>query len=326
MLILEVMAKHIKKILFTPLFIFACTFASVHAQDQVEVFIADFTDDALRLTMEENVTAFLSNVNTAFEYDSTFLLQTDFFLNSYKEEFQNLWESTPFYIPENTIIESVNRLATGRYEMRNVPAYFVDPDGEEHYEEAVIQFTPSGLISEFRIGLAAHRFQELMNAGQDEVDQANRETILNFVENFRTSYNRKDIDYINTVFSDQALIIVGRVIENTGEESSYQQQVEYLQFTKGEYVDRLRRLFARNEWINVGYEDIGIIRHPKHPDIYGVSLTQYYSSATYSDEGYLFLLIDFEDPEKPLIHVRTWQPKRVTPEDEVFHIGYMEIF
>lgn len=311
---------------FLLILIFGFSAFESYAQDPVEVFIADFTDDNLRQTMEENATAFLSNVNIAFEYDSTNLVESDFFMDAYVPEFQALWESTPFYIPENTIIESLNRLSTGRYEMRNIPAYFVDPEGDEHYEEAVIQFTPSGLISEFRIGLAAHRFQEIMNAGQDEIDQANRETILNFVENFRTSYNRKDIDYINTVFSDQALIIVGRVIENTGEESAYQQQVEYLQFTKGEYIDRLRRLFSRNEWINVGYEDIGIIRHPKHPDIYGVSLTQYYSSATYSDEGYLFLLIDFEDPDKPLIHVRTWQPKRVTPEDEVFHIGYMEIF
>jgi hypothetical protein len=312
-------------ILFFTVFI-SLSITHVNAQEPVEIFIADFTDDALRLTMEQTASNFLSDVNVAFAEKSEGIAGSDYFMNAYTEEFAVLWNSTPFYIPENTIIESANRLATGRYEMRNIPAYFVDPDGEEHYEEAVIQFTPSGLISEFRIGLAAHRFQEIMDAGEDEIDNANRETILSFVENFRTSYNRKDIDYINTVFSDQALIIVGRVIENTGEESAYQQQVEYLQFTKGEYIERLRRLFARNEWINVGYEDIGIIRHPKHPEIYGVSLTQYYSSATYSDEGYLFLLIDFEDPDKPLIHVRTWQPKRATPEDEVFHIGYMEIF
>ena len=316
--------RRLSNIFFSVFVVFSS--ANVLAQEPVEIFIADFNDDALRLKMEQNASAFLSDVNQAFSDESDSIADSSYFINSYTEEFSALWNSTPFYIPENTIIESVNKLSSGRYEMRNVPAYFVDPSSEEHYEEAVLQFSPSGLISEFRIGLAAHRFQEIMDAGQDEIDNANRETILNFVENFRTSYNRKDIDYINTVFSDQALIIVGRVIENTGEESAYQQQVEYLQFTKGEYIDRLRRLFSRNEWINVGYEDIGIIRHPKHPEIYGVSLTQYYSSATYSDEGYLFLLIDFEDPDKPLIHVRTWQPKRVTPEDEVFHIGYMEIF
>ena len=296
------------------------------AQEPVEIFLADFNDDTLRLKMEKNASTFLSNVNHAFFEQRDSISASHVFLNLYKSEFADLWSSTPFYIPETTIIESVNRLATGHLEMRNIPAYFVDPDGQKHYEETVLQFAPSGLISEFRIGLATHRFQEIMNASKDEIDNANRKTILNFIENFRTSYNRKDIEYINTIFSNQALIIVGRVIETTGQESAYQQQVEYLQFTKGEYIERLETLFAQNEWINVGYEDIGIIRHPKHPEIYGVSLTQYYNSETYSDEGYLFLLIDFEVPEKPLIHVRTWQPKRVTPEDEIFHIGYMEIF
>lgn len=246
---------------------------SVLAQDEVKVYVADFNEDNLRATMEEKASAFLTTVNGAFAEQNDSINVGDYLSDTYASEFKDLWISTPFYIPETSIIESVSKLSSGRYEMRNIPAYFVDPEGEEHYEEAVIQFTPSGLISEFRIGLAAHRFQEIMNAGEDDIDNANREVILNFVENFRTSYNRKDIDYINNVFSDQALIIVGRVVENTGEESSYQQQVEYLQFTKDEYISRLRGLFERNEWINVGYEEINIIRHPKHPDIYGISLT-----------------------------------------------------
>ena len=298
----------------------------IFAQEEVKVYVADFNGTELRMTIEEHASNFLTAVNEAYNAEADSLFSTDFFTNEFKSSFEELWSNTPFYIPETSIIEMAAKQTSGRYEMRNIPAYFVDPDGEEHYEEAVIQFTPSGLISEFRIGLAAHRFQEIMGAGEDVIDQANRETILSFVENFRTAYNKKDLDYINTVFSDQALIIVGQVVQGTGEESSYQQQVEYLQFTKDEYVDRLRVLFDRNEWINVGYEDISLIRHPKHPEIYGVSLTQYYNSSTYSDEGYLFLLIDFKDPDKPMIHVRTWQPKQATPEDEVFHIGFMEIF
>ena len=30
----------------------------------------------------------------------------------------------------------------------------------------------------------------------------------------------------------------------------------------------------------------------------------------HGDQGYLFLFIDFNDPDKPLIHIRTWQPER----------------
>ncbi len=41
--------------------------------------------------------------------------------------------------------------------------------------------------------------------------------------------------------------------------------------------------------------------------VYGVEMRQSYNSTTYSDEGYLFLLIDFSERD-PLIYVRAWQP------------------
>lgn len=296
------------------------------AQDQVEVFVADFQNKDLRSSMETNASALLTQVNQTFKDDTKLTINEKVITSYSKTTFVELWNNTPFYIPESKIIEAVAKLTNGKYEMRNIPTYFVDPNGVEHYEEAVIQFNASGVVSDFKIGIAAHRYQKIMEEGTDKVDKANRKKILTFIEDFRTSYNQKDINFISNVFSDQALIIVGRVLENTGETSALEKQVEYLQFNKDEYIDRLKRLFEVNEWINVGFEDIGIIRHPKFPDIYGVSLTQYYSSTIYSDEGYLFLLIDFKNPDEPMIHVRTWQPKQSTPEDEVFNIGYMEIF
>ncbi len=303
-----------------------CTFVPLFAQQDVEVFVADFANDELRLNIEQNASTFLSTINSSSPRSEINFSDTAKFADRFNDAFNELWENTPFYIPETTIIETVNRLTNGTYEMRNIPAYFLTPEGEELYEETVLQFDADGRIINFRIGLPAHRYQNLMLEGEDVTDQANRAVILQFVEQVRTAYNRKDLEFINTVFSDQALIIVGSVVQNTGDESAYQQQVEYLQFTKDEYIQRLSGIFSRNEWIDVGYEDIGIFRHPKHPEIYGVSLTQYYNSSTYSDDGYLFLLIDFKNPDQPVIHVRTWQPKNSTPEDEIFHIGYMEIF
>ena len=44
--------------------------------------------------------------------------------------------------------------------------------------------------------------------------------------------------------------------------------------------------------------------------IYGVQLKQGWNSSTYSDEGYLFLMIDFTNPKEPIIHVRAWQPEK----------------
>ena len=43
---------------------------------------------------------------------------------------------------------------------------------------------------------------------------------------------------------------------------------------------------------------------------FGINLRQDYFSSTYSDTGFLFLLVNVSDPELPLIQYRTWQPDR----------------
>ena len=300
--------------------------ASSSEPGPVRVFVSDFANHELRLNMEANATAFLTEINDAWNQNRDLNFAPGTLVESYRTPMKEMWETARFYVPDDVVIQSTSRLVSGHYEMRNIPLYFVDPDGDEHYEEGVIQFTPTGIISEFRIGLPAHRFQELMRQGQDDIDAANRHMILSFVENFRTAYNRKDLPFLRDVFSDQALIIVGRVVQNTGQQSAFEQQVEYLQFTKDEYIERLGNLFRVNTWIDVGFSDIRILRHPRHRSIYGVNLTQYYNSSIYSDVGYLFLLIDFRIPEEPMIHVRTWQPQYATPETDVFTLGDMEIF
>ena len=49
----------------------------------------------------------------------------------------------------------------------------------------------------------------------------------------------------------------------------------------------------------------------------------------YSDVGFIFLMIDFQDENHPLIQVRTWQPEklngRVLSRDEVFSLGNFDI-
>lgn len=71
------------------------------------------------------------------------------------------------------------------------------------------------------------------------------------------------------------------------------------------------------------FDDIKVMRHPAKEGFYGVTLKQGYSSDSYSDVGYLFLLWDFTNAEAPQIHVRTWQPEMLStttklPEEDVF--------
>lgn len=170
--------------------------------------------------------------------------------------------------------------------------------------------------------------KKIVSGKLPETDAENRRTILNYVEHLRTSYTTKDINFLEQLFSEEALIIVGKVIHSAPKiEGQYlsQKQVQYNVKSKRTYLDRLKMLFKRNKEIKLKFSDFKIMRHPTQEGLYGVTLRQSYSSDLYSDDGYLFLLWDFRDETSPLIHVRTWQPSMLDdqtqlPEKDIFNI------
>lgn len=168
---------------------------------------------------------------------------------------------------------------------------------------------------------------KVVSGNLDEKDAGNRQMILNYVEHLRTSYTTKDIDFLEQLFSENALIVVGTVVHSSQKETGYLSpaQVVYNIKSKRQYLDRLKQVFQANRTIDVQFSDFHIMRHPTLKGIYGVSLRQGYQSDLYSDDGYLFLLWDFRDETAPQIHVRTWQPRMQAdhtplPEDEIFNI------
>lgn len=150
-------------------------------------------------------------------------------------------------------------------------------------------------------------------------DSLRRRSILTYCEHFRCAYDTKDLDFLRQIFSDNALIIVGHTVRSAPSSASSvgaNEKVKYSIRSKQEYLDRLAKIFASNQKIRVNFSDFHILRHPTVDGIYGVSLRQKYSSGSYADDGYLFLLWDFRDESKPKIHVRTWQPQRALAQGE----------
>ena len=140
----------------------------------------------------------------------------------------------------------------------------------------------------------------------------------------------KDLDYIESVFSDNALIITGKVIREKPKSdyamrSLSTEKIVYQKRTKKEYIQNLKKVFAGNKYINVVFDEVEVIQHPKLTDIYGVTLKQEWNTTRYRDVGFVFLMIDFQDENNPLIQVRTWQPEKVDGKvlnrDEVFSLG-----
>ena len=302
----------------------------VKGQYASNLTIVDVENTHVAKTMEQSASQLLSEFNNAFFSDKTPALKIKGLNNEGKNSILSMWETTPFRCIETEIIERGYSTPTG-YQVRNIPLYLKDVPEDEAYKEIAVNFNKKGEIIDIYFTVGYHNYMEILNAEGNEVqDLRNRNVILDFVENFRTAYNRKDMNFLEKVYSNDALIITGKVVKVKEKSDSYFQslsteKIEYQVKTKKEYLSALANVFKNNSKINIDFEEIEVVRHPRYEEIYGVTLKQYWNTSNYSDVGYLFLMIDFRDADNPQIHVRTWQPEKYNgkdiEKDEIFHLG-----
>ena len=326
----------IKHFLFTAaLALFAVT---ANAQlDVVRFSIQDGISDAnLKAGIEKSTSRLLSALNaTVISGKSKIKLEKEdesLFTKDGRRCLDEMWASSAMMCPVSQVTEKGISMQNGTVQVRNVPITLLAADEDNCEQELVLCFNEKGQIDNIMIAL---RYLDVINAQISVKDFHRRQAIIDFVENFRTAYNRKDIEYINNVFSDNALIITGKVVkidkkrQDLTSQSLNNEQIQYQKSTKEEYINNLKRCFKNNSYINLIFDEIEVMRHPKRDDIFGVTLKQHWNSSNYSDVGYLFLMINFEDEMNPSIQVRTWQPDKYNgkplPRDEVFSLDMFSI-
>ncbi len=180
-------------------------------------------------------------------------------------------------------------------------------------ENVVFTFNKQHKIDGVLFGLGKEAYNDIMMKGVWNMDA--RLILTNFLEEYKTAYALKDLDFIRNVFDDNAVIITGRLtnrprttIENSGYLDS--KIVKYNRQTKNEYLRNLEHCFAGNEFINIRFANNDVIKAGNGGETYGIQIKQDYYSSTYGDTGYLFLIVDVNNPDKPIIKVRTWQPEK----------------
>ncbi len=307
------------------------------AQNNVELIIRDGADGSLKNKFERASSALLTEINRAFKENrslNTAQLNMD---DAARKGLASLWENVHFYCDDSEVVQSCLHIGND-YQIRQIPLMLRPEDkkafADDEYQEGVINFDANGKIIRFNLTLGTNIYQNVMNKGKTVQDINRRQQILGYVEHFRTAYNEKDLDFLNNIFSDDALIITGTVTkaEKADGGISYN-KVSYRKQNKQEYLARLKKSFAANKYINVQFDDVKVVKHPTKEDFYGVTVHQLYSNSSgYSDDGYLFLLWDFRNENKVQIHVRTWQPKYLNdaktqelPREDIFTAGDFEI-
>lgn len=316
-------------LLFCLLLMFASCWANVN------VSISDgISNGALKSKMEQKMSALLTEVNSAQSAGRNLNFGPLKLSVSVQRSMSMLWENSPFECTDEEIVESCIETNSG-YQVRNIPL-MMKPRAdrafnESEYQEAVISFDRSGEIESFYLSISMNLYMNVVRANKELTDLRRRQLILDYVEQFRTSYNTKDIDFLEQVFSDDALIITGKVVQSKKTDGAFQpaEKITYKKYSKQEYLTHLKASFKAKSWIKVTFDEIEVMRHPVNVNFYGVTLHQGYSSSNYHDDGYLFLLWDFTDESHPQIHVRTWQPDqfngKALPKDEIFCLSDFDI-
>ena len=195
---------------------------------------------------------------------------------------------------------------------RSIPMQLKFRNNRQFIEDVVFRFSLDGKIESLAYALTKKAETDILDANK-KWDNDTRLTLINFLEDYQTAYALKRIDYLERVFSDDALIITGTVLtpqKATREVplSFSRENVRYEKQTKYQYLKKLKTSFDSKEYINIRLENNEIMSAKGElQGVYAIQIKQDYFSNNYGDTGYLSLAVDLRDNKLPIIKIRVWQ-------------------
>lgn len=329
--------------LFSLIMFLACTNSIYSQTDYVTVeFNGGISSTMLKNKMERNAARLLTAINRAYTQGSNYVNYTNCpgLPTDVQTSIGIIWKNAAhFHTAKTTISEpclQIRRNNTIRgYQLRNIEM-MMDPVGNQYQDDLVqefcINFDARGNITDFKQTIETHQYNKLIENGEELDDYDRRVQIIDFCEQLKTAYNKKDLDFMKMIFSDDALIVTGKKINRlkiNREVPLPNSNYEYSVQTKEQYIKGLSNVFKNAQYINVKFDGYEIRRHPSltRRNYYSVTLKQSWFSKnwknSYADEGIVTLIWDFRDEENPRINVRTWMPID-TPENELPKIEHFK--
>lgn len=199
---------------------------------------------------------------------------------------------------------------------RSVPMKFTFKNNKRAFvEDVTFTFNKEQKIESVAFGLDKTARDDIFNRDAAAWNDSVRMVIATFLENYKTAFALKRLDYIKSIFDDDAIIIVGHVTKHANKKGENQRYIEnemvkYTRLDKNTYLKNLEKSFDSNEFINIRFTDNEVKKMGKGGETYGIQIHQDYYSSSYGDTGYLFLMVDLNEFDQPCIKVRTWQPNR----------------
>lgn len=257
----------------------------------------------IKTRMESSISSLLTEINRAGT-DGDSLNLSGINMNPVaKERLIALWQDSPFVCDKSSNISECLQDFQG-YQVRAIPVTMKSQNSSYNQlfsRELTVSLNKSGVITGVRPAWELHEDVEkiLTPTGKGGIIETRiRREILKWIEDYRTLYTIKDLDGIANVINDF---------------SPTEKNNEQL-------LSGLKRMFASEDF-STEIDHISIMKSGLKANIYGLTFHQKFNTNNYSDSGWFFFLWDLNDPEKPQIHVRTWQSDEEASKDGVFTLG-----
>lgn len=255
------------------------------------------------------------------------------------EIFSIMTESSEMRIakmPDKFTVEESNLFLIGK----GIPVS-IKLGGHLSNETLVFRFDKqSGLIKSVAYALTKRAEDDIFRQAQWNIES--RYSLLTFMEDYQTAFVLKRLDYIKSIFSDDAVIITGKFTDGKPSKRFYDattlnldnRNVQYSRMDKETYIKRLQEDFFDHKnqrykkYIKLTFEDAVISKvatggFAEDHDVMWIEIKQNYESDKYNDKGYLSLQINLR-PTGSQINVRTWTPQFMEIEDlkKRFEVGF----
>ena len=180
------------------LIVIVALFAIQGQADNVTFTVSDGIDNAsIKSKIESGVSRMLTEINAAQEAGRSLNFSAMGNIGTrVQQSMAMLWENSPFVCTDEEIIEHCLTTGTG-YQVRNIPLMMKPTGerefGEDEYQEAVISFDKQGNVESFYLSISMNLYMNVIKSNLGLTDLRRRQLILDYVEQFRTAYNQKDI-------------------------------------------------------------------------------------------------------------------------------------
>lgn len=284
----------------------------------------------LKSRMEENVSSLLSEIARAASKNSSLNLTNINMEDETKRRLNMLWnENIRFKCDKESIISKCLNDFQG-FQLRNIPITILSPDSTYNgslNRELTISLNKEGFITGVRFSLELNEdVARILYSPAAVADTRQRREILKWLEDYVSFYSERNIEALNKIYCDDALIITGSLVtssNNEENESKYYSQdnkIEYKLSSLTKYINNLAKVFSKKEDINISIDNISVMMHGAVKNIYGLTFHQKLEAGEFSNEGWAFFMWDFREPGTPVISVRTWQPEQVVKRDGVMSL------